>query len=278
MTKSNLLGWSALSLLVAAGLAQACGGTKEVWVSDPDETAGSSSTGKAGAKSTAGASSFGGEPASDAGSAGMEEMSEAGAPASGSGGTAGVGGAEVGGTSGSSGTSGVGGSAGLGGSAGTAGSAGNAGKGGSGGTPGGGASGTGGSAGSAGKGGSGTGGSTAGGGGTAGKGGAGGTSGAGGSGGAITLFTPASSTCSAGNVDSAFSVCRNCHGTSPSAPISLVTFAQITLAKESIIYKLTNNLMPPPGSGTLSTTNKNRILDWLSAGAVGVPYTNGACP
>src|SRR6187551_3020720 len=90
MTKSNLLKLSALSLL-AAGLAQACGSSKEVWVPDPDETAGSSSAGKAGGKSTAGASSVGGEPASEAGSDGTDEMGEAGAPPGGSGGTAGVG-------------------------------------------------------------------------------------------------------------------------------------------------------------------------------------------
>jgi len=95
MTKSNLLKLSALSLLVAAGFTQACGSTKQVWVADPDDSAGASSAGKAGGKSSAGESSTAGESENEGGSAGAEEQ----------GGEAGEGGtSDVGGTSGVAGT------------------------------------------------------------------------------------------------------------------------------------------------------------------------------
>src|SRR6187551_2624791 len=99
MAKINLIKSTALSLLVAAGVAGGCGEAKQVWVPDPDETAGSSSSaGKAGSVSSAGESSTAGEPATEGGSGGAEdEGGEAGALAGGIGGT--------GGTSGSSGIS-----------------------------------------------------------------------------------------------------------------------------------------------------------------------------
>ncbi|MEI9939144.1 MAG: hypothetical protein WDO69_18140 [Pseudomonadota bacterium] len=287
MTKSNLLMLSALSLLVAAGAAGGCGSTKQVWVPDPEETAGSSA-GKAGSVSSAGESSMAGEPATEAGSGGAEEEGgEAGAPAGGTAGTGGI--AGTGGTAGSSGSAGKGGTAGSGGTSGSSGSGGSAGKAGGGGTFGtagtSGAAGSGGSAGKAGSGGTSGSGGTAG---SAGKAGAGGTSGSAGSGGATVLFTPASTSCTSvagvgttGNIDTLFSVCRNCHSQPPqnSAPVSLVTYAQIKVEADNITTKLTGNLMPPSGSGyTISGPNKAAILAWVGAGAVGVPYTNGICP
>ena len=281
MTKSNLLKLSALSVLVAAGLAQACGSTKEVWVPDPDETAGSSSAGKAGGKSSAGASSVGGEPASEAGSAGMEDIGEAGAPPGGSGGTAGGGGAGAGGSSG------IGGSSGTGGLGGSSGSGGSAGKGGSGGTSAGGASGAGGKGGSggsiagsggstagsggstAGSGGStaGSGGSTAGSGGSggtvgsgggggaaAGSGGKGGSSGSGGSGGAATLFIPASVTCASGNVQAATDICRSCHLTNGKLA-TWQTLAEFQTYKTNAYDAVSSGLMPQ-GTGTASANWK----------------------
>ena len=73
MTKSNLLLLSALSLLVAAGVAGGCGGTKQVWVPDPDQTAGFGGTGKAGSTSGGGESSMAGETPTEGGSGGVEE-------------------------------------------------------------------------------------------------------------------------------------------------------------------------------------------------------------
>jgi cytochrome c5 len=94
------------------------------------------------------------------------------------------------------------------------------------------------------------------------------------------LFTPASASCASGNIDTLFTVCRNCHSAPPNgAPVPLVTYAQIFGEKSTISDKLTGNLMPPPGSGySINSTNKAAILAWISAGAVGVPYTNGICP
>jgi len=266
MTKSNLLQSSVLCLFVAAGLASGCGSSKQVWVEDPEETAGSSSAGKAGSLSVAGDSSMAGEPSAEGGGDGDgEESGEAGAFTGGSGGDAGSAGSGI---SGSSGSSGSGGSAGApaggsGGSSGVAGSGGSAGKAGSGGTSG--AAGSGGSAGKAGAGGAG--------------GVAGGGAGAAGSAGATVLFTPASANCASGNIDKLFAVCRVCHSSPPKggAPLPLVTYAQIKLESDAISYELTNNSMPPRGY-TISASDKAAILGWISAGAVGVPYANGVCP
>jgi hypothetical protein len=114
--------------------------------------------------------------------------------------------------------------------------------------------------------------------GSGGKGGSGGTSGSGGSGGAVILFTPASASCAAGNVNEAFTVCRTCHSSPPNgAPVGLVTFAQITFQKSNIIDKLNNNAMPPPSSGLMiMPAHKSLILNWLNAGGIGVP--NASCP
>ena len=276
MTKSNLLKLSALSLMVAAGLASGCGDdTKLVWVPDPDETAGSNSAGKAGSTSSAGQSSTAGEPATDdggAGSAGAE--ADGGEAGEGSGGTAGVSGGSGGTAGGGAGTGGTGGSAGKAGGGGSSGTGGSAGKAGGGGT-----SGSAGTAGSGGKAGSGgTGGASGGAGGSGGKAGGGGSAGSGGA--AAVLFTPASTTCAAGNVQLAFGVCRNCHGATPTngAPISLVTFADISSAKTNVSNKLNAGTMPPAGGGTLTPADKTLILNWIAAGAVGVPNTNGICP
>ena len=217
----------------------------------------------------------------------MEEIGEAGAPPGSSAGTSGS--AGLGGTGGSGGTAGFGGSAGSGGkagsdgasgSSGSGGSAGKAGSGGAGGTAG--AAGSGGSAGKAGA--AGTSGA-AGGGGASGAGGSGGKAGAGGSSGsagnASALFIPAATTCSSGNVDGAFAVCRNCHS-SPvknGAPVSFVSYADVSGVdiKVKIATKVANDQMPPAGTGfTLTAANKTLILNWIAAGAVGVP--NPACP
>jgi len=97
------------------------------------------------------------------------------------------------------------------------------------------------------------------------------------------LFIPASSSCSAGNVDTAFSVCRTCHTSPPKngAPVPFLTYGDVSNAdiKPKITAKLSADAMPPPNSGlTISSQDKSRILAWLSAGAVGVPYANGICP
>jgi len=212
-----------------------------------------------------------GEFAAEAGSGDVED--EAGRGGAVDGGRGGIGG----GTGGRS-------SAGAGGTLGSSGAAGSAGKASAGGT--GGATSAGGSAGKAGSGGAG---GTAGGGGTVigngdgngGKAGNGGTSGSAGSAGGVTLFTPASSNCAAGNIDALFNVCRNCHSARSADPPPLVTYAQIFEMKSDIAFKLTGNEMPPPGSGySINSNSKAAIVAWINAGtgAVGVPYANGICP
>ena len=249
MNKSNLLKWSVLGALVAAGLAGGCGDSHQVFVPDEDQPVGAAGkkvtggAGKAGAgESAAGDTSMmmsaAGETASEAGAAGsvepMGDAGDAGAPTSGG----------TGGTAGGSGSSGSGGTL----------------------------------AGSGGKGG--TGGSSAGSGGKAGGGGTGGTSGSAGSAGApVALFVPASATCVSGNVNAAFTVCRNCHQNPPinGAPVPLITYANIKTESDTISSKLANNLMPPPGSGfTILPADKLLITNWIAAGAIGV--TNASCP
>ena len=286
MNKSNLLKWSVLGALVAAGLAGGCGDSHQVFVPDEDQPVGAAGkkvtggAGKAGAgESAAGDTSMmmsaAGETASEAGAAGsvepMGDAGDAGAPTSGG----------TGGTAGGSGSSGSGGTlAGSGGKGGTGGSsAGSGGKAGGGGTAGS-SAGSGGTAGSAGKGGTGGGGTSGGGlGGTSG-GGTGGTSGSAGSAGApVALFVPASATCVSGNVNAAFTVCRNCHQNPPinGAPVPLITYANIKTESDTISSKLANNLMPPPGSGfTILPADKLLITNWIAAGAIGV--TNASCP
>src|SRR6188768_3636429 len=253
MNKSNLFRASALILLAAAGLVEACSDSKQGSVSDPDESAGSSNAGKASSMNAAGESGTAGEPEPEpeGGSGGVEaEGGQAGALASGTAGTAGV---AV--SSGSSGYAGAAGKAGGGGSSGAGGSGGSAGKAGAGGPSGGG--------------------------GTGGKAGGGGTSGSAGTAGGTQLFTPASASCAAGNIDTLFAVCRNCHSapTKNGAPISLVTYEQIKVEADGIAYQLSNDLMPPPPpTYTISSGDKSKILAWLGAGAIGVPYSNGICP
>ena len=267
MNKSNLFRASALILLAAAGLVEACSDSKQGSVSDPDESAGSSNAGKPSSMSAAGESGMAGEPEPEpepeGGSGGVEaEGGQAGALASGTAGTAGI---AVG-----SGSSGYAGAAVSSGSSGYAGAAGKAG--------GGGTFGAGGSGGSAGKAGAG---GPSGGGGTGGKAGGGGTSGSAGTAGGTQLFTPASASCAAGNIDTLFAVCRNCHSapTKNGAPISLVTYEQIKVEADGIAYQLSNDLMPPPPpTYTISSGDKSKILAWLGAGAIGVPYSNGICP
>lgn len=111
-------------------------------------------------------------------------------------------------------------------------------------------------------------------GGTAGKAGAGGSSGNGGSAGAAPLlYVPASSTCSAGNVLAAFTVCRNCHVAGGPGPFPLVTLADIKPHAAEIVDAVSSGVMPK--AGTLTSTNKSLILAWLP-NAVGVP--DPACP
>ncbi len=253
MTKSNLLMLTGVGLLLSAGLVEACGSSTH-FVDVPDDSAGSSSAGKtsrAGAPGSAGESSDAGEPATDGGAAGSSEPAEGG-----EGGAVEVaGGAATAGTAGLA--SGGGGSGGTSGG-GAGGAGGGAGKGGSGGT-----AGSGGLGGSAGKGGSG--------------GSAGSSAGSAGAGGA-PLFLPASTTCSAGNVQAAFTVCRNCHVDGGEGPFPLVTLANIQALKGDIPDAIgpvgTVGVMPKVG--TLSDTNKAIILNWIAAGALGV--TNASCP
>ncbi|HEY3664520.1 MAG TPA: hypothetical protein VGL19_00925, partial [Polyangiaceae bacterium] len=133
------------------------------------------------------------------------------------------------------------------------------------------AAGTGGKGGNGGTAGSGAGGS-------AGHAGAGNASGAGGSaaGAGPVLYVPASSSCAAGNVQAAMSVCRNCHTDPPinSAPVPLLSYDEIHAEAGNILDKVSSGEMP--AAGTLSTANKGLILDWVGAGAIGVP--NPACP
>jgi hypothetical protein len=259
MTKSNLLMLTAAGVLVAAGLVEACSSDVH-YIDVPNDDAGSSSAGKSAAhagstNSSAGSMSSAGEPGVEGGAAGSPESEE--------GGEAGVIATAGGGGSGGA----IGDGAGAGGaSGGSAGKAGGAGAGGSG---------------VAGSGGGGAGGGGAGGGGAGGGGAGGGGAGSPASAGAAgaPLFVPASATCAAGNVNGAFAVCRNCHGspTNNGAPVSLVTLKQIADEMGPISGKLTANLMPPPDSNfTITAINKNLILAWINAGAVGVP--NASCP
>ena len=254
MNRSSLLMSSAVCALVVAGLASGCSDTTYHLVYDDP----------AGAAGTAGSVGVAGTPSAGAGEAGEQEAggapSAAGAAREES--QAGEAGAEAGGTGGTAGSSGSAGTGGtLAGSGGTAGSAGSAGKAGGGGTAG--SGGTSGSAGSAGKGGTG---------GTAGT---AGSSGSAGSGGAVqALFLPASATCAAGNVQAAFSICRNCHVAGGAGPFLLVTLQDIVPHAADITTAVTNNTMPKQGQ--LTAPNKATMLSWLAAGAVGVP--NASCP
>jgi hypothetical protein len=89
------------------------------------------------------------------------------------------------------------------------------------------------------------------------------------------LFVPASSTCAAGNVQAAMSVCRNCHQDPPinGAPVPLLTYDQIHAEADNIFDKVSTGEMPK--EGTLSAASKSLILDWVGNGANGVP--NPAC-
>jgi len=91
----------------------------------------------------------------------------------------------------------------------------------------------------------------------------------------------------------AYAVCRNCHGnplsTTTTPPFMLVTYADVTAHAADEYVQVSAGVMPLPVSGiafgaasTCSTggakTCKNVLLDWLSAGAVGVTALNGVCP
>jgi hypothetical protein len=88
------------------------------------------------------------------------------------------------------------------------------------------------------------------------------------------LFLPASATCTAGNVKDAFSVCRNCHVFGGAGPFSLVTLEDIKAHTADIVVQVNAGTMPK--LGTLTAEKKTTMLNWIAAGAVGVP--NELCP
>jgi len=109
----------------------------------------------------------------------------------------------------------------------------------------------------------------------------GGSGGGGGAGGGPALFTPASACCASGNVQAAFAVCNNCHtqGHLDGYAPTLETFAQLSYRKGSIAAQLNGGKMPPPSSGrVLAPADKTTILNWVAAGALGVPHAQGICP
>jgi hypothetical protein len=260
--KSHLLKLSLASAVVVAGIAAGCSSDSSPVAGDAGsggET--SSGAGKSGGHAGAGVSAAG-SPGDDAGTS--TEGGAAGAP------SAAAGSPDSAGSAGDAAQAGEGGEAGaVPTSGGTAGSAGSAGKGGSGGVSGGGAGG-------------------------GGAGGGAGSSGSAGSAGAPpTLYIPASTTCAAGNVLAAYAVCRNCHGnplsTTTTPPFMLVTYADVKAHAGDEFVQVNAGVMPLPVTGiafgaaaTCSTggtkTCKNVLLDWLSAGAVGVTALNGVCP
>ena len=265
--KSYWLNLGLLSALLGAGVAAGC--------SSDSTTAVSAEAGSAGeASSVAGKSS--GSAGKSAGTAGSTQ-SNAGSPGelgSGEGGAAGsVGATDSAGSAGSAGDAGQSGEAGAMPSGGTAGSGGSAVSGGSAGTAGSGGTSGGGAGGAANNSNS---------------------SASAGTGGAPpTLYIPASTTCAAGNVLAAYAVCRNCHGnplsTTTTPPFMLVTYADVTAHAADEYVQVSAGVMPLPVAGIAfgasSTCSaggtkpcKNVLLDWLSAGAVGVPALNGVCP
>jgi hypothetical protein len=119
--------------------------------------------------------------------------------------------------------------------------------------------------------------------------GGGGTAGTAGASAGPVLYIPASLSCPSGNVLAAYSVCRNCHGTTPNSaytvPFQLVTYADVK-AQATDEYNYVNaGIMPLAGNfGAASTcstngalTCKQVLLNWLGGGAVGVTALNGVC-
>jgi hypothetical protein len=103
-------------------------------------------------------------------------------------------------------------------------------------------------------------------------------------------YIPASKNCAAGNVLAAYSVCRNCHGSTPdpdfNVPFTLVTLADLQAQAGNEYDAVSTGAMPKAGAfaadsncsptGT-STSCKNVLLNWLAAGANGVAAVNGLC-
>jgi len=106
---------------------------------------------------------------------------------------------------------------------------------------------------------------------------AGGTSSAGaGAAPSQTLYVPASANCASGNVEAAYTVCRNCHTNPPQngAPYPLLTLAQLQAYATDEIAQVSSKMMPL--TGTLSDSNRTLMLNWLNKGAPGVP--DPQCP
>jgi len=90
-----------------------------------------------------------------------------------------------------------------------------------------------------------------------------------GSGGREELMVPC-------EVYAAYSVCRNCHTDPPlnNAPMALLTLEDLQAWLNRERNAISNGTMP--AQGTLSADDQKRILDWLDAGANGVPKAR--CP
>ena len=155
----------------------------------------------------------------------------------------------------------------------------------------GGAGGSAGHSGAGGTGGASSAGGSSGHGGTSSNGGSAGHSGAG-AGGTVNTpgYIPASKNCAAGNVLAAYSVCRNCHGTTPdpdfNVPFTLVTLADLQEHAPSEYDEVSTGGMPKAGAfasaancspAGATTSCKDVLLNWLAAGANGVPALNGLC-
>ncbi len=78
------------------------------------------------------------------------------------------------------------------------------------------------------------------------------------------------------DVYAAYRVCRNCHVNPPinGAPMPLLTLLDLQMFADMEYQAVSTGVMP--AAGTLSAQEAELILDWLAAGAKGVPQTQ--CP
>ena len=78
------------------------------------------------------------------------------------------------------------------------------------------------------------------------------------------------------DVNAVYNVCHSCHKNPPinGAPFGLVTLDQVQNNVDLQLNDVSAGVMPLGAS--LSATQKSTLLDWLMAGAKGVPQA--ACP